>query len=109
MKTLLAAILLATTALAANAEPKSRQVRFMCGSYEELKLTVERYEEELVLVTLSPNEQVENYLYVNFKTATSSWIIHDRNTNDFCMMGVGDQLYIPDSSPLKNTPIGERV
>jgi hypothetical protein len=108
MKTLLAAILLASLTTV-QAEPKSRQVRFMCGSYEELKMTTEKYGENLVLVSLSPDERVENYLYVNFQTSTSSWIIHDRKTDDYCMMGVGELLYIPDDSPLKDAPIGEKV
>jgi hypothetical protein len=81
----------------------------MCGSYEELKMTVEKYGENLIMVSLSPDQRVENYLYVNFQTSTSSWIIHDRNTDDFCMMGVGELLYIPDDSPLKNAPIGEKT
>lgn len=108
MNKLLAAILLVTS-FATYAEPRSRQVKFMCGSHEELKMTVEQYKEDLVLVSLSPDESIENYLYVNFQTSTTSWIIHDRKTDDFCMMGVGDKLYIPDDSPLKDAPIGERI
>lgn len=109
MKKLLLAATLLATFTTAQAEPKSRQVRFMCGSYEELQMTVEKYGEKLVVVSLSPDERVENYLYVNFQTSTSSWIIHDRKTNDFCMMGVGELLYIPDDSPLKDAPIGEKT
>jgi hypothetical protein len=37
MKTLIAAILLATLAAAAAAEPKSRQIRFVCGSFEDVE------------------------------------------------------------------------
>jgi hypothetical protein len=110
MKNLLAAILLATTALAANAEPRSRQVKFMCGSLEDLQMTMERYGEKMVLATQAPNEQTVNLLYVNFETQTSSWFIHDLQTDEYCMVGVGKAVYIPDESPLnKGTGVGTRI
>ncbi len=110
MKTLLAAILLATTALAANADPRSRQVKFMCGSLEDLQVTMERYGEKMVLATQAPNEQTVNLLYVNFETQTSSWFIHDLQTDEYCMVGVGKAIYIPDDSPIKQgTGIGTRI
>lgn len=109
MKKSLAAILLATTALAAYAEPRARQIRFMCGSLEEVEMTMEKYGEKLIMATQAPNELTVNLLYANFETHTSSWFIHDLQTDEYCMMGVGDKIYIPDESPLKNTPIGTRV
>jgi hypothetical protein len=110
MKTLLAAILLATTALAANAEPRSRQVKFMCGSFEDVEATMQKYGETMVLATQAPNGLTVNLLYVNFETHTSSWFIHDLQTDEYCMMGVGKEIYIPDDSPLKeNTTFGTRV
>ena len=110
MKKLLAAILLATTALAATAEPRSRQVKFMCGSFEDLQITMERYGEKMVLATQSPNEQTVNLLYVNLETQTSSWFIHDLQTDEYCMVGVGKAIYIPDESPLKQgSAIGTRI
>ena len=110
MKTLLAAILLATTALAANAEPRSRQVKFMCGSLEDLEATMEKYGEKMVLATQSPNELTVNLLYVNLETQTSSWFIHDLQTDEYCMVGVGKAIYIPDDSPLKqDSVIGTRI
>ena len=40
----------------AQAESRSRQVRFTCGSLEELEMTVEKYGEKLVIATQAPNE-----------------------------------------------------
>ncbi len=110
MKNLLAAILLATTALAAYAEPRSRQIKFMCGSFEDVEATMQKYEEKLVIATQAPNEQTVNLLYVNFETQTSSWFIHDLQTDEYCMLGVGKAIHIPDESPLnKGTGIGTKV
>jgi hypothetical protein len=110
MKNLLAAILLATAALAAYAEPRSRQVKFVCASFEELEMTMEKYGEKMVIATQSPNELTVNMLYVNLETQTSSWILHDLQTDEYCMVGVGKAIYIPDESPIKQgTGIGTRI
>ena len=109
MKILLAAILLATTALAANSEPRSRQVRFTCGSLAELEMTMEKYGEKMIIATQAPDELTVNMLYVNFETQTSSWVLHDLRTDDYCMVGVGKATYMPDDSPLKDVPIGQRT
>ncbi len=110
MKTLLAAILLATTALAAYAEPHPRQVRFMCARQEDLEVTLEKYGEHMVIATRSPNGKTVNMLYANFETQTSSWIIHDLQTDEYCMIGVGDAIHIPESSELKQgTGLGTRI
>lgn len=110
MNKFLAAILLATVTLTVAAEPRSRQIRFMCGSYEDVEATMQKYGEKLVLATQSPNEQTVNLLYVNFETQTSSWFIQDLETNEYCMMGVGKATYIPDDSPLnKGTGVGTRI
>ncbi len=110
MKNALAAILLATLALAATAEPRPRQIRMMCGSQEDMEVTMEKYGEKLVLATQAPNEQTVNMLYANFETQTTSWFIHDLNTDEYCMMGVGKAIYIPDDSALnKGTAIGVRI
>jgi hypothetical protein len=109
MKNLLAAILLATIATAAIAEPRSRQIRMMCGSFEDVEITMEKYGEKLIMATQSPNEQTVNLVYVNFETQTTSWFIHDLQTDEYCMMGVGNKLYIPDDSPLRETGIGIKI
>jgi len=101
MKNLLAAILLATIATVAIAEPRSRQIRFMCGSFEDVEVTMEKYGEKLVMATQSPNEQTVNLVYANFETQTTSWFIHDLQTDEYCMVGVGNKIYVPDESPLK--------
>lgn len=101
MKTILAAILLATTAMAVSAEPNSRRLQVMCGSFEDVELTMEKYGEKLIMATQAPNEQTVNLVYANFETETTSWFIHDLNTDEYCMVGVGKRIYIPDSSPLK--------
>ena len=110
MKNLLAAILLVTTALAVNAEPRSRQVKFMCGSFEDLEATMEQYGEKMVMATQAPNELTVNILYVNMETQTSSWVLHDLQTDEYCMIGVGKAIYIPNASPMKQgTGIGTRI
>jgi len=108
MKKLLAAILL-TTLATTQAEPRSRQVKFICGSLEELEMTIEKYGEKMVIATQAPNELTVNMLYVNFETQTSSWILHDLQTNEYCMVGVGKATFMPDDSPLKDVPIGQRT
>jgi hypothetical protein len=110
MKNLLAAILLATIATAAIAEPRSRKIQVMCGSFEEVEITTEKYGEKLILATQSPGEQTVNLVYVNFDTQTTSWFIHDLQTDDYCMMGVGDKIFIPDNSPLdKKITFGTKI
>lgn len=110
MNKLLAAILLAITASAATAEPHSRQIRFMCGSLEDVEATMQKYNEKLVIATQAPNEETINLLYANFETQTTSWFIHNLRTDEYCMMGVGKAIYIPEESPLqKGTGIGTRI
>lgn len=101
MKTILAAILLATIAGSALSEPRTRQIKFMCGSFEDVEVTMEKYGEKLVMATQSPNKNTVNLVYANFETQTTSWFVHDLQTDEYCMMGVGEQIYIPDESPLK--------
>ena len=110
MNKLLAAILLATIVSAVNAEPRSRQIRFMCGSFEDVEMTMQKYGEKLVMATQAPNEETVNLLYANFETQTTSWFIHDLRTDEYCMMGVGKAIYIPEESPLKKgTGIGTKI
>jgi len=101
MRTILAAILLATTALAAAAEPRSRQLQTMCGSFDDVEATMEKYGEKLIMATQAPNEKTVNLVYANFETETTSWFVHDLNTDEYCMVGVGKRIYIPDDSVLK--------
>ena len=110
MKYALAAILLATLASAANAEPRPRKIQMMCGSFEDVEITMERYGEKLIMATQAPNEQTVNLVYANFETETTSWFIHDLNTDEYCMVGVGKRIYIPDESPLKQSAtFGTRI
>jgi hypothetical protein len=110
MKTILAAILLVTIASVATAEPRSRQIKFMCGSFEDVEVTMEKYGEKLIMASQSPNERTVNLVYANFETQTTSWFIHDLGTDEYCMMGVGDKIYIPDGSPLKQgTGLGTKT
>ena len=108
MKIIMAATLLAF-AVTAQAEPRSRQVKAMCGSFEDVEATMEKYGEKLVIATQAPNELTVNLLYVNFETHTSSWFIHDLQTDEYCMIGVGKEIYTPKESPLNNLSIGTRV
>ncbi len=110
MKTILAAILLATIATTATAEPRSRQIKLMCGSFEDVQATMEKYGEKLIMATQAPNEETVNLVYANFETETTSWFVHDLNTDEYCMAGVGKRIYIPDESPLKQgAAIGTRI
>ena len=101
MNKLLAAILLAIFALAATAQPRSRQIQLMCGSFEDVEKTMEQYGEKMIMATQAPNEQTVNLVYANFETETTSWFVHDLNTDEYCMVGVGKRIYIPDDSVLK--------
>lgn len=110
MKTFLAAILLATTALAANAEPRPRKIQTMCGSLEEVKITMEQYGETLVMASVAPNQETVNLLFANFETQTSSWFIQDLESNEYCMIGVGNSIMIPKESPLNlGTGVGTKI
>ena len=110
MNKILAAILLAILSTSVNAEPRARQIRFMCGSLEDLQMTMEKYGEKMVVATQAPNQKTINLLYINFETQTSSWFVHDLETDEYCMMGVGDKIYIPQESPLnKSTGIGTKI
>jgi hypothetical protein len=110
MNKILAAILLAIVALAATAEPRPRQIQLMCGSFEDVEVTMERYGEKLIMATQAPNEQTVNLVYANFETQTTSWFVHDLNTDEYCMVGVGKRIYIPDDSVLKQgIGIGTRI
>jgi hypothetical protein len=110
MNKFLAATLLAITASAASADPRPRQIQFMCGSYEDVEVTMEQYGEKLVMATQSPNERTVNLVYANFEKQTTSWFLHDLQTDEYCMMGVGKRIYIPDDSPLNSkTGVGVRI
>jgi len=101
MNKLLATILLTTVALSAAAQPRSRQIQMMCGSFEDVEKTMEQYGETMIMATQSPNEQTVNLVYANFKTETTSWFVHDLNTDEYCMVGVGKRIYIHEHSVLK--------
>lgn len=110
MKTLLAAILLATVAAAAQSEPRPRRIQMMCGSFNDVQLTMEKYGETLVMASLAPDRKTSNLLFVNFETQTSSWFIQDVETDEYCMAGVGDNIHIPQDSPLNTgTGIGTKT
>ena len=110
MNKILAAILLVTLATAATAEPRSRKIQLMCGSFEDVEITMERYGEKLIMATQAPNEQTVNLVYANFETETTSWFIHDLNTDEYCMVGVGKRIHIPDTSPIKQgTGLGTKI
>ena len=110
MKNYFLAILLATLTTVTLAEPRARQIRFMCGSLEDVEVTMEKYGEKLVMASMSPNKETMNLLFVNFETQTSSWFLRDLQTDEYCMMGVGDNIHIPKESPLNlGTGIGAKT
>jgi hypothetical protein len=102
------AILLLLTATTVTAEPRTRTIRFMCGSFEDVQATMDKYGEKLIIASLAPNKETVNMLWVNLETQTSSWFVHDLKTNEYCMMGVGDNLLIPKESPL-NSELGTKT
>ena len=110
MKNLLTAIILATLATATLADPRPRRIQMMCGSLEDVQLTMEKYGETLVLASLAPDQKTSNLLFVNFETQTSSWFIQDIELDEFCMAGVGGDIHIPKDSPLNlGTGLGKKV
>lgn len=110
MRTIAAAILLATC-VTAQAELHEKNIKVMCGSAEELNLTVEKYAESAILYAAAKADpqQITYGVYVNFKSGTSSWIAHLGPTDEYCMIGMGDQIHIPKSSPLIDAPIGTKT
>lgn len=110
MKNILAAILLATLSTAVSADPRPRRIQMMCGSFEDVQLTMEKYGETLVMASLAPDKKTSNLLFVNFETQTSSWFIQDIESEEYCMAGVGDNIHIPKESPLNlGTGIGTKT
>ncbi len=110
MKNLLAAILLATTVMAANAEVRERKLQVMCGSFEDVQITMEKYGEKLLLASIAPDKKTINLLFVNLETQTSSWFIQDLENNEYCMSGIGDNIMIPKESPLNSvTGVGTKI
>jgi hypothetical protein len=108
MNKLLAAILLATTALV-YAEPHQRTMGVICASREEVKSTLEKYSEEPVYVGVNKQVGVVTSLWANLKTGTSSWITQVLATGEWCMIAVGLEQIIPEDSPLKDAPIGTKI
>ena len=108
MRKLLAAILLITTALV-YAEPHQRTIKVVCASKEEVKATLEKYDEEPVYVGVNKENGVVTSLWVNLKTGTSSWVTQVLVTQEWCMIAVGTEQFIPEDSPLKDAPIGTKT
>ena len=109
MKKLLAAILLATSTLAAHAEPELRSLSVVCGSQEEMATTLEVYQEVPYIVGVNKEAGLLLSLWVNMKTGTSSWVTKITATNEFCMIGTGTEVIIPKGSPLQDVPVGTRI
>lgn len=107
MKTILAAILLATTVTAQAVTNKDMKV--VCGSQEEMAATLEVYQEVPYILGVNKESGVVLSLWVNMKTGTSSWVSKLVATNEYCMIGVGSQIVIPEGSPLQDVPVGTRT
>lgn len=107
MKTFMAAILLATTVTAQAVTEKNMKI--VCGSQEEMAATLEVYQEIPYIVGVNKESGMVLSLWVNMKTGTSSWVTKLVATNEFCMMGVGTQVVIPEGSPLQDVPVGTRI
>lgn len=103
----MAAILLATTVTAQAVTEKNMKI--VCGSQEEMAATLEVYQEIPYIVGVNKESGMVLSLWVNMKTGTSSWVTKLVATNEFCMMGVGTQVVIPEGSPLQDVPVGTRI
>ena len=107
MKTFVAAILLATVVNAPAVT--NRDMKVVCGTPEEMAVTLEVYQEIPYLVGVNKESGTMLSLWVNMKTGTSSWVTKIMATNEFCMMGVGTEVIVPKESPLQEVPVGTRV
>ena len=107
MKTFVAAILLATVVTAQAVTNKDMKV--VCGTQEEMAATLEVYQEVPYILGVNKESGVVLSLWVNMKTGTTSWVTKLVATNEYCMMGVGTQVVIPEDSPLQDVPVGTRV
>lgn len=107
MKKLLAAILLATSLTSQAVE--TRQLTVICGSHEEMASTLSNYKELPYIVGLNKDLNMVYSLWVNIETGTTSWVVKLVESKEFCMMGIGTEIIIPPSSPLKDIPVGEKV
>ena len=103
----MAAILLAT--VATTQAVTERDVKVICGTQEEMAVTLEVYQEIPYLVGVNKESGTMLSLWVNMKTGTSSWVTKIMATNEFCMMGVGTEVIVPKGSPLQDVPVGTRV
>jgi hypothetical protein len=108
MNKLLAAVLLITATLV-HAEPVQRTLKVVCASKEEVKATVEKYGEEPVYVGINKEAGVVTSLWANLKTGTSSWVTQILVTGEWCMIAVATEQFVPEDSPLKDSPIGTRT
>ena len=108
MKTFMAAILLATS-FAAHAELHERTVKVVCGSQEEFLMTAKKYEEVPYIAGVNQDQRTITSLWGNMQTGTTSWIMHLSDTDEWCMIGVGSKIIIPESSPFQNVPVGKSI
>lgn len=110
MKAIIAACLLSVCTIS-QAELHEKTVKVMCGTAEEFNITIGKFEEAAVLYANMKDDpqQISYGVFVNFKTGTSSWVAHLMQSDEYCMVGIGDRFYIPKSSPLKDTPIGTKT
>ena len=108
MKTILAAILLATS-LAAHADLSEKSIKLVCGNQADIEKTVDAYKETAVMIGLNKEAGIANWLFVNMEKGTSSWIAQLIASDEWCMLGVGTQVVVPEGSPLVDTPVGTRI
>ena len=107
MKTFVAAILLATVV---NAQAvTNRDMKIVCGTQDEMAATLEVYQEVPYILGVNKESGVVISLWVNMKTGTTSWVTKLVDTNEYCMIGVGTQVVIPEGSPLQDVPVGTRI
>ena len=108
MKTLVVAILLAFT-ITAHAEITEKTVTMTCGTQEDFAQTAKKYKEIPILAAPNTESLVIYSLWANLETETTSWVIQFPTTNEWCMMGISNEIIIPDISPLSSAPIGTRI
>lgn len=108
MKALLAATLLAMS-LTAHADLSEKSVKLVCGKQADIEKTIDVYKETAVMIGVNKDDGIANWLFVNMEKGTSSWVAQIMASDEWCMMGVGTQVVVPEGSPLGDVPVGTRI
>lgn len=90
MKTLFLALLL--TSSFAHATVQQRTLQLLCGTQADLSQTLQKYNEQPVIV--ATNSSMSYSVWANVETQTSTWILKTPEPDLYCVMGVGQTLQV---------------